>query len=122
MVLMLKRLCLIAMVSLAASAFAAAYAPADLLVYFGTYTGARSKGIYVSRLNAATGVLSAPALAAETPNPSFLAVRPRGDFLYTVNEVDAFDGKPGGSVSAFVINKVSGTLTPLNQQGSGGGG
>jgi len=97
-------------------------APGDLLVYFGTYTGAKSKGIYVSRLNLTTGALSAPQLAAETPSPSFLAVRPQGDFLYAANEVSTFEGKPGGSVSAFAIKKDTGMLTALNQAGSGGAG
>ncbi len=92
------------------------------LVYIGTYTGPTSKGIYVSRLNLESGVLSAPELAAETPSPSFLAARPQGDFLYAVNEVDHFQGKSSGSVSAFAINHQSGKLTLLNQQPSGGGG
>jgi 6-phosphogluconolactonase len=91
----------------------------DLLVYIGTYTGPNSKGIYVSRLNLTTGALSAPQLAAETPNPSFLAARRQGDFLYAVNEVGTFEGKPAGSVSAFAIRKDTGILTPLNQASSG---
>ena len=97
-------------------------APGDLLVYFGTYTGGASKGIYVSRLNQATGALSAPQLAAETPSPSFLAVRAQGDFLYAVNEVNMFEGKPAGSVSAFAIRKDTGLLAALNQRSSGGPG
>jgi 6-phosphogluconolactonase len=97
-------------------------APGDLLVYIGTYTGAKSKGIYVSRLNIASGALSAPQLAAETPNPSFVAVRPQGDFLYAVNEVNTFEGKPVGSVSAFAIDTASGMLKALNQASSGGPG
>jgi 6-phosphogluconolactonase len=97
-------------------------APSDLLVYFGTYTGAKSKGIYVSRLNVATGALSAPQLAAETPSPSFLAARPQGDFLYAVNEINTFEGKPTGSVSAFAIHKDTGELTALNQTSSAGAG
>src|SRR5262245_60180048 len=97
-------------------------APGDLLVYVGTYTGAASRGIYVSRLNPETGALSAPQLAAETPSPSFLAVRPQGDFLYAVNEVNTFEGKPVGSVSAFAIKKDTGMLTPLNARSSGGPG
>ena len=68
----------------------------ELLVYIGTYTGAKSKGIYLSRLDAASGALSPPELAAETPSPSFLAVHPRGGFLYSVNEVNTSGGKPGG--------------------------
>src|SRR4051794_38509699 len=97
-------------------------APNELLVYFGTYTGATSKGIYVSRLNTSTGAVSAPQLAAETPNPSFLAVRPQGDFLYAVNEVSTFNGEPVGSVSAFAIDKATGMLTALNQRSSAGPG
>src|SRR3954466_832727 len=69
-----------------------------LLVYFGTYTGAKSKGIYVSRLDLSSGALSAPQLAAETPSPSFLAVHPAGDFLYAANEIGNFEGKSSGSV------------------------
>jgi len=97
-------------------------APGDLLVYFGTYTRGASRGIYVSRLNPSTGVLSAPQLAAETPSPSFLAVRAQGDFLYAVNEVNTFEGKPAGSVSAFAIKKDTGLLTALNQRSSVGPG
>jgi 6-phosphogluconolactonase len=97
-------------------------AQGDLLVYVGTYTGARSKGIYVSRLYLTTGTLTAPQLAAETPSPSFLAVRPQGDFLYAVNEVGTFNGQPVGSVSAFAIKKDTGMLTALNQASSAGPG
>jgi 6-phosphogluconolactonase len=92
----------------------------DLLVYFGTYTGAKSKGVYVSRLNVAAGTLSAPELAAEIASPSFLAVHPDRPFVYTVNEVNTFDGKPTGSVSAFAVDRSTGKLTALNQQSSGG--
>jgi 6-phosphogluconolactonase len=94
----------------------------DLLVYIGTYTGAKSQGIYVSRLDAASGALSPPELAAETRSPSFLAVHPRGGFLYSVNEVNTSGGNPGGSVSAFAIDRTTGRLTPLNQESSGGAG
>ena len=57
--------------------------PADgtVLVYFGTYTGAKSKGIYVSRFDPGTGRLTSPELAVETPSPSFLAVHPSKRFL-----------------------------------------
>ncbi len=119
---MLKKAALLAVVLLAATAGLPALAANELLVYVGTYTGAKSKGIYVSRLNVSTGALSAPQLAVETPSPSFLAVRPQGDFLYAVNEVDTFQGKSTGSVSAFAIDKTTGLLKPLNQASSGGPG
>ena len=92
------------------------------LVYIGTYTSAKSKGIYVSRLDLAAGTLSAPVLAAESANPSFLAVHPTRDLLYAVNEIGTYEGKPGGSVSAFAINRETGALTALNRQSSVGGG
>ena len=93
-----------------------------LLVYFGTYTGAKSKGIYVARLDVATGKLSTPELAAETKNPSFLAIHPGHRFLYAVGEVADFGGKRAGAVSALAIEPQTGKLTLLNQQSSGGDG
>src|SRR5947199_9665819 len=86
------------------------------LVYIGTYTGGKSKGIYVSRFDAASGRLGAPELAAETVSPSFLAVHPNQRFLYAANETGDFGGKKGGAVSAFMIDLKSGKLTALNQQ------
>jgi 6-phosphogluconolactonase len=95
-----------------------------MLVYFGAYTGekSRSQGISRSRLDLASGKVTPPELAAETQNPSFLAVHPKGTVLYAANEVRTFEGKEMGSVSAFTIDRQSGRLTPLNQQGSGGRG
>jgi 6-phosphogluconolactonase len=92
------------------------------LVYIGTYTGAKSKGIYVSRLDLASGTLTPPELAAESANPSFLAIHPSRDLLYAVNEIGTYEGKPSGSVSAFSIDRTTGALTALNRQPSVGGG
>src|SRR5512146_1630599 len=57
------------------------------MVYFGTYTGKSSRGIYVARFDPRTGSLSTPELAAETRNPTFLVMRPDGLRLYAANEV-----------------------------------
>jgi 6-phosphogluconolactonase len=94
----------------------------ESLVYFGTYTGAKSQGIYVSRFDSTTGKLSTPELAAEITNPTFLAVAPGGNFLYAVSEVDHMGGKPTGGVDAFAVDAKTGKLTFLNQQLSGGSG
>ena len=61
-------------------------------------------------------------LAVETENPSFLAVHPNQRFLYAVNEVSRYEGSEAGSVSAFSIDRASGTLTLLNRVSSRGGG
>ena len=94
----------------------------ESLVYFGTYTGAKSQGIYVSRFDSVTGTLSAPELVAETKNPTFLAIAPGRNYLYAVSEVDAIGGQRTGAVDAFALDAKSSKLTPLNRQFSGGSG
>ncbi len=94
--------------------------PSRFWVFVGTYTGGDSQGIYRMELDAATGKLSEPALAAEVDNPSFLAVHPTHKYLYAVNET-ADDGKPGG-VTAFALDPATGAITKLNRQSSGGDG
>jgi 6-phosphogluconolactonase len=94
--------------------------PETCLVYFGTYTGTNSRGIYVSHFDAASGELSAPELAAEADNPSFLAVAPGHRFLFSANETKSFAGQPGGSVTAFELDARTGRLKFLNQQPSAG--
>jgi 6-phosphogluconolactonase len=104
------------------AALARRSASADSLVYIGTYTGAQSKGIYRARLNAVTGTLTAPVLAAELVHPAFLALHPTGRFLYAINEVGDFRGQKAGAVSAFQIDRASGDLVLLNQVSSIGAG
>ncbi|MBN2508400.1 MAG: lactonase family protein [Verrucomicrobia bacterium] len=89
-------------------------------VYFGTYTGPVSEGIYMSRLELGTGKLTEPVLAAKAVNPSFLAPHPHREFLYAVGEV--WSGPKKGTVTAFRIEASTGALTELNQQPSGGAG
>ena len=88
----------------------------DYFLYAGTYTRRASKGIYGWRLHAADGKLEAIGLAAETSNPSFLAVHPNGRFLYAANENN------NGTVSAFAIDRATGKLAALNQVSSKGSG
>lgn len=97
-------------------------APKSYRVYVGTYTGADSKGIYLYDFDAATGALKQVGLAAETKSPSFLAMSPDARHLYAVGEMDAFEGKKTGAVSAFAVDPATGMLSLLNQQPSGGGG
>jgi len=89
------------------------YANEDLLLYVGTYTSGKSEGIYVYRMDQATGELKR-AGSVKTENPSFLALDPSRRFLYAVNE------RPEGTVSAFRINRQTGDLSFVNQQSSRG--
>jgi 6-phosphogluconolactonase len=95
---------------------------ADYLVYVGTFTGAKSKGIYVTHMNPVDGRLTPPTLAAETPNPSFLALDVPHRRLFAVNAIDDYEGQSAGSVSAFSIDPASGKLTLLGRQTSLGKG
>jgi 6-phosphogluconolactonase len=94
----------------------------DMIVYIGTYTGPKSQGIYMTRIDAATGALTTPQLAGEVKNPSFLTIHPNHKYLYAVGELSEFQGKKTGAVSAFSIDPASGKLTLINQQSSGGDG
>jgi len=99
-----------------------ARAPTKYLVYVGTYTDHGSKGIYVCKFDAATGRLGAPVLAAESLEPSFLAVTTDHRFLYASNEVETFNGQATGALSAFTVNARTGKLTLLNEVSSRGAG
>jgi 6-phosphogluconolactonase len=95
----------------------------QVMVYVGTYTGpSKGKGVYLLRMDPATGKLSEPEVAGEVANPSFIAISPNHRFLYAAGEVDSFRGAKAGAVSAFAIDPASGKLTLLNQQTSGGQG
>ena len=96
------------------AALTARAADAGQLVYFGTYSRGASKGIYVARFDAATGKLSAPQLAAEAQNPSFLALHPDGKFLYSVGEA----GK--GIIASYSRDAATGLLKPINSVASEG--
>lgn len=97
-------------------------APGSLPVYIGTFTNKASKGIYLGYLDPKTGKLTSPKLVAEAPSPSFLALHPNHKFIYSVNEVNAFQNHKTGGVSAFAIDPASGKLTAVNQQSSAGTG
>jgi 6-phosphogluconolactonase len=96
--------------------------PEAMRVYIGTYTGPKSKGIYVAELDPETGTLSPPKIAAESINPSFLATDSHERFLYAVNEVPNFEGEKAGAVSAYAIDPHTGALKFLNQQSTRGDG
>jgi 6-phosphogluconolactonase len=94
----------------------------NYLLFVGTYTNtqAASKGIYVYRYNATSGQLTSLGVAAETENPSYLAVDPTYRFLYAVNELEDYKGAKTGAVTAFAIDRKTGKLTKLNEVASRG--
>jgi 6-phosphogluconolactonase len=99
---------------------ALAAGPDSYWVYFGTYTGGKSQGIYRSQLDAKTGTLTKPELAAEAVNPSFVWPHPTKNVLYAVAEVENLGKKEGGIV-AFGLDPKTGELKKLNDLTTGGG-
>lgn len=105
-------------------ATAATAATRDYIAYVGTYTqgDGHGKGIYAYRYDATTAKITSLGIAAETTNPSWVAVRPGGHFLYAVNEVGNYEGSKSGGVSAFAVDHATGKLTFLNEVASRGAG
>lgn len=73
-------------------------------LFIGTYTRDGGKGIYSLDLNGTTGELSTPVVAAETKNPSFIALSPDHRFLYAVNESEGM--AVGYAVSGHQLTQV----------------
>ena len=93
----------------------------ETYVYVGTYTGGKSKGIYLFRLQTqnlevSQNITLVPlGLVAETENPSFLEIDPKRRLLFAVNEIN------DGAVSAFSI-QGDGKLKLINQKPTKGAG
>jgi 6-phosphogluconolactonase len=96
---------------------------AEYILYIGTNTRTKSKGIYAYRFQPSTGNVSFIGLAAETPYPSWIAVHPSLKYLYAANESElkAAPGQPS-TISSFAIDRRTGALTFLNKASAGGQG
>jgi 6-phosphogluconolactonase len=92
------------------------------LLYVGTYTeSGRHDGIHLMRMDRRSGKLRLVASVDAGANPSFVATHPDGRVLYAVNELETYNGKPTGAVSAFAIARDTGALTLRDRQPTGGG-
>jgi 6-phosphogluconolactonase len=99
----------------------------EMLVFVGTYTDpilfgtgkilqGKGEGIYVYRLDQSSGGLEFVSKTTGIPNPSYLAFDTTHKFLYAVNELKTYEGKPTGTVSAFAVDPQTGKLEFLNRQ------
>lgn len=93
----------------------------QLPFYVGTYTSGKSEGIYYYSLDLSSGELRHRSTTKNVKDPSFVAIAPGGRHLYAVNELEEFEGKKSGAVSAFAVDQRTGDLRLLNQQPSLGG-
>jgi 6-phosphogluconolactonase len=92
----------------------------EIVLYLGTYTRGRSRGIYTGRFDTVSGRVTMNGVVEGVENPSFLALDPSRTHLYAVSEVGEFEGTAGGGVVAFAIERRGG-LRALNRQATHGG-
>jgi hypothetical protein len=98
------------------------------LVYVGTYSSPQGpegskgygEGIYLFEMDPATGRLSRREVFRSTANPSWLAFDAARTHLYAANETATYQGTDSGSVTAYGIERSSGSLKLLNTQSSQG--
>ncbi len=112
MIIRLLRLsCLLLYCSIAARA-------QQTLVFAGTFNRDKNKeGIQVFRLDTSSGLLQPLAVFKGILNPSYLTLSENGLFLYACTETQT----PGaGSIAAFKVDPVTGSLSLLNSRSSSG--
>lgn len=105
-------------------------ADTTVVAYVGTYSspqgpeGSRGhgEGIYLFDVNPKTGDLSPRAVVPNESNPSYLAMHPTGEYLYSGDEIDNFEGKRSGAATAYRIDRKTRLLTRLNTVSSEGAG
>lgn len=99
----------------------------EILVYVGTYTEpirfgtgkilqGKGEGIYVYRLDSSSGAMEWVSKTTGITNPSYLAFDSTQRFLYAVNELKTYEGRPSGTVSAFAVDPDNGSLRFLNRR------
>jgi 6-phosphogluconolactonase (cycloisomerase 2 family) len=109
---------------------------APLLAYVGTYSSppvdtppgkvdlppGNGRGIHLFRVDRETGALTPAGVCDHPTSPSFVVFNAAGTRAYTTNATDKTDGGTSGTVSAYAVDRITGSLTLLNTVASGGGG
>jgi 6-phosphogluconolactonase (cycloisomerase 2 family) len=87
--------------------------------YVGTYTP-NGGGIYLFRIDRASGELLQMQVVDDVRNPSWLALNPTQTRLYAISEVESWQGKRSGAVVSYAIDAASMQLTRLGAVSSAG--
>jgi 6-phosphogluconolactonase len=87
-------------------------------LFTGTYTnGLPDKGIYIYKFNSETGELTLSSTTQNITNPSYLNLSPDGKYLYACTDTKL---PKHGSVTAFKIDSLNGSVSLINKQSSEG--
>ena len=95
----------------------------DSLIFVGTYTEperSTSEGVYVYRMDSSSGKLTFETVIQNVISPSYLQIHPQSGFIYTVNEVQEFEGNLGGGVTALSVESETKHFNLLNKKSSEG--
>jgi 6-phosphogluconolactonase (cycloisomerase 2 family) len=103
----------------AAGAPAVPAAAAHAYAYVGTYTP-NGGGIYLFRMDGASGALTQLHVFDGIRNPSWLALNPAQTRLYAVSEIDNYQGTRNGAVISYAIDPRSLELKRLGAVSSAG--
>ena len=103
----------------AARPAAAAGSAGFFYAYVGTYTP-NGGGIYLFRVERASGALMQLQVVDDIRNPSWLAVNAAQSRLYAISEIDNYQGGHTGAVVTYAIDPVSMQLSRLSAVGSAG--
>ncbi|MDB6130511.1 MAG: pgl 1 [Verrucomicrobiales bacterium] len=109
---------------------------AALIAYVGTFSSplknmlatqvdlppGNGRGIHLFQVDRSTGTLAPREIFEHPSSPDCLAINATGTHLYSTNETDKGEDGKSGSISAFAINRNTGSLTLVNTVSSGGAG
>jgi 6-phosphogluconolactonase len=87
--------------------------------YVGTYTP-NGGGIYLFRVDRASGALTQMQVFDDIRNPSWLAFNPTQTRLYAVSEIDNYQGMRSGAVVSYAIDRESLQIKRLGAVSSAG--
>lgn len=116
----LKATSLLAAPQIASGAPEAPAPPASYeYAYVGTYTP-NGGGIYLFRIDKASGALTQLQVVDDIRNPSWLAINPAQTRLYAVSEIDNYQGGHTGAVVSYAIDGDGLTIKRLGAVSSAG--
>ena len=88
--------------------------------YVGTYTP-NGGGIYLFRVDRASGALTQIQIVDDIRNPSCLALNPEQTRLYAISEIDNYEGTMNGAVVSYAVDPDNLRLSRLGAVSSAGG-
>jgi 6-phosphogluconolactonase len=94
-------------------------ATAESYAYVGTYTP-NGGGIYLFRVDRASGALTQIQVVDDIRNPSWLALNPEQTRLYAISEIDNYEGTKDGAVVSYAVDAGNLRLNRLGAVSSAG--